>query len=312
MGDPFELLARYGLPIVFVNVLVEQAGLPIPAVPTLVVAGALAVEGRLELSAVIVVALLAAFISDSMWFFAGRRHGSRVLKLLCRISLSPDACVRQTETTFGRWGAATLVFGKFVPGVSTIASPLAGAMQVPWPRFAFFNVMGSLLWSGVAVGLGALFHRQIGELLAGFEALGMAAIAVIAVLLGLFIFVKWWERRRFFKMLRLGRLSVQELRDLMTSGKSPVVVDVRSAAVRATDRRYIPGAIAMDLAELRRDGANLPNEREIVFYCTCPNEASAALAARQLIALGFEKVHPLRGGLDEWVAAGFDIETRAD
>jgi membrane protein DedA with SNARE-associated domain/rhodanese-related sulfurtransferase len=311
MGDPFQLVGRYGLAIIFANVLVEQAGMPVPAVPTLVVAGALAVDGRLELPAVVAIAVAAAFVSDSLWYFAGRRWGTRVLRLLCRISLSPDVCVRQTEATFGRWGALTLLFGKFIPGVSTVAQPIAGAMRMPWPRFAAFNLMGSFLWSGVAVALGALFHREIGLLLERAEMLGAAAAVLVFLLLALFVAIKWWQRRRFFRMLRLARVSVQELRDLMSAGQSPVVVDVRSAAVRSADGRYIPGAIAMDLDEVRRGGAALPHEREIVFYCTCPNEASAAIAARQLIALGFERVRPLRGGLDEWVAAGFDVETRA-
>jgi membrane protein DedA with SNARE-associated domain/rhodanese-related sulfurtransferase len=311
MGDPFELVGRYGLAIIFANVLFEQAGMPVPAVPTLVVAGALAVDGRLALPAVVAVAVAAAFVSDSLWYFAGRRWGTRVLKLLCRISLSPDACVRQTESTFGRWGALTLLFGKFVPGVSTVAQPVAGAMRMPWPRFAVFNVMGSVIWSSVAVALGALFHREIGELLARAEMLGAAAGAAVLVLLAVFIALKWWQRRRFYRMLRLARVSVQELRDMMGAGQSPIVIDVRSAAVRAADARYIPGAIAMDLEEVRRGGGRLPHQREIVFYCTCPNEASAAVAARQLIAMGFERVRPLRGGLDEWVAAGYDVETRS-
>ncbi len=310
MSDPFALIAQYGLAIVFTNVFLEQAGLPVPAVPTLVVAGALAAEGHLSMAAVVGIATLASLLGDGLWYVAGRHYGLRVLRLLCRISISPDTCVRQTEDKYGRWGAATLVLGKFIPGVATIAPPLAGAMKVGWVRFLFLDVVGTLLWAGIAIALGGLFHREIAALVDRMEELGTLAIKLAALMLLIFIALKWWERRRFFRSLRLARITVDELRKLMDEGKPPVVVDVRTPSVRALDGRYIPGALAMDLAEVRNRSDDFPPQREIVFYCTCPNEASAAAAARQLMGLGFEKVRPLLGGLDEWVARGYDVETR--
>jgi len=306
-----RLIAQYGLAFVFANVMLEQIGLPIPAVPTLVVAGALAAEGQLSPFAIFGVAFVACMIGDALWYLAGRRWGRRVMKLLCRVSLSPDSCVRQTEVRFDRWGGLTLVLSKFIPGLSTIAPPLAGAMRLGWPSFLLLNGLGVAIWAGAAIGAGMLFHAQISDLILHLEDLGTLAIEIIGVLLGGYIALKWWERRRFYKMLRIARIGVGELRALMDGGKRPVIVDVRSPGTRDLDRRFIPGALAMDIAEVDRRLEQLPADREIVFYCTCPNEASAAQVAKKLIGLGYTRVRPLQGGLDAWIEAGFDVEHRS-
>ncbi len=306
-----RLITQYGLALVFANVLLEQVGLPIPAVPTLVVAGALAAEGKLSAWAIFGLAFVACMIGDALWYLAGRRWGRRVMKLLCRVSLSPDSCVRQTEVRFDRWGGLTLVLSKFIPGLSAIAPPLAGAMRLAWPSFLLLNGLGVAIWAGLAIGAGMVFHAQISDLILRLEDLGILAIEIIGALLAGYIALKWWERRRFYKMLRIARIGVGELRALMEGEKRPVVVDVRSPGARDLDRRFIPGALAMDIAEVDRRLGELPADREIVFYCTCPNEASAAQVAKKLIGLGYTRVRPLHGGLDAWIAAGFDVEHRA-
>jgi membrane protein DedA with SNARE-associated domain/rhodanese-related sulfurtransferase len=305
-----RLIAEYGLALVFANVLLEQLGLPIPAMPTLIVAGALAVEGEFSLPAVFGLAFVACMLGDAAWYLAGRRWGRRVMALLCRVSLSPDSCVRQTEFRFERWGRLTLVLSKFIPGLSTIAPPLAGAMRVGWPSFLLLNGLGVVIWAGVAIGAGMLFHSGIHELIDRLEGLGTLALQAIGVLLAGYVALKWWERRRFYKMLRVARIGVSELRALMDRGEHPVVVDVRSRVVRDLDPRYIPGALAMDIGEVDARLGELPAESEIVFYCSCPNEASAAQVAKKLIGLGYTKVRPLHGGLDAWEAAGFEVERR--
>ncbi len=305
-----RLIAQYGLAFVFANVLLEQIGLPIPAIPTLIVAGALAAEGQLSAWAIFGVAFVACSIGDALWYLAGRRYGRRVMKLLCRVSLSPDSCVRQTEVRFDRWGGLALVLSKFIPGLSTIAPPLAGAMRLGWPSFLLLNSLGVVIWAGVAIVVGMAFHAQINEFILSLEDLGTLAIEIIAVLLGGYIALKWWERRRFYKMLRIARIGVDELRALMDGGKRPVVVDVRSPGVRDLDRRFIPGALTMDIAEVDQRLGELPADREIIFYCTCPNEASAATVAKKLIGLGYTRVRPLHGGLDAWIAAGYEVERR--
>jgi membrane protein DedA with SNARE-associated domain/rhodanese-related sulfurtransferase len=305
-----RLIAQYGLALVFANVLLEQIGLPIPAIPTLIVAGALAAEGEFSPLAIFGVAFAGCMIGDVLWYLAGRRYGRRVMTLLCRVSLSPDSCVRQTEFRFERWGKLTLVLSKFIPGLSTIAPPLAGAMRLGWPSFLLLNGLGVVIWAGVAIGAGMVFHTEINEFIVRLEGLGTLAAEAVGMLLGGYIALKWWERRRFYRMLRIARIGVDELRALMEGGQRPVVVDVRSPGSRSLDPRFIPGALAMDIAEVDRRLDQLPSEREIIFYCTCPNEASAAQVAKKLIGLGYTKVRPLHGGLDAWIAAGYEVEQR--
>src|SRR5438477_207228 len=198
-----RLIAQYGLALVFANVLLEQLGLPIPAVPALVVAGALSAEGEFSPLAAFGVAFVACMMGDAAWYLAGRRYGRRVMKLLCRVSLSPDSCVRQTEFRFERWGRLTLVLSKFIPGLSTIAPPLAGATRLGWPSFLLFNGAGVVIWAGAAIAAGMLFHAQINEFIVGLEGLGTLAAEAIGVLLGGYIALKWRsEERRVGKECR--------------------------------------------------------------------------------------------------------------
>jgi len=306
-----RLIAQYGLSLVFANVLVEQIGVPVPAIPTLVIAGALAVDGKISAWATFGAAFAACTIGDVLWYLAGRLYGRRVMRLLCRISLSPDSCVRQTETQFERWGGSALVFAKFIPGLSSIAPPLAGATRLAWPTFLLLNSVGVVIWAGVAIGAGMLFHAEIDRLLFRMEGLGGWALGTIGVLLAGYIALKWWQRRRFHEALRIARITVGELSKLIEGGKNPVVVDVRSSVARDGDLRFIPGALVMELAEVEQSLGRLPIEREIVFYCSCPNEASAAHVAKRLMDLGYTHVRPLQGGLDAWIEAGYAVEQRS-
>jgi membrane protein DedA with SNARE-associated domain len=262
------LLVQYGLFVVFANVFLEQAGAPVPAVPTLMVAGALAVGGGPSLAAIIVVAVVGSLLGDIIWYVAGRIYGMRVLQLLCRISISPDSCVRETETRFIRWGPASLVIAKFVPGFSTVAPPLAGALRVKCARFLFYSGLGAALWAGLAAVAGALFYRQIDWLLGKLGDMGIYALIVVGIALALFVAVKWRERRRFFKALRMARISVDDLYQLMQEGAAPVVVDVRSATARELDPRRVPGAIPIDVRNLDAELSRVPPDRDIIVYCT--------------------------------------------
>src|SRR5439155_5767226 len=239
MQELVDLIAQYGLLIVFINVLVEQVGLPVPAVPTLIVAGALAAAGELSAAAVFGVAVLACYIGDGLWFAGGRIYGRRVLRLLCRVSLSPDSCVSQSEYHFERWGRAVLIVSKFIPGLSAVTPPLAGAMRMGWPSFIALNGIGIALWAGLPIGAGMLFSREIERVVGSLERYGAVAVELIVALLAAYIALKWWERRRFYRALRLARITVEELRDLIRGDKQPVVVDVRSDVARKADTRFI-------------------------------------------------------------------------
>ena len=305
----FSLIERHGLALVFANVLLEQVGLPIPAVPTLIVCGALAAQGKISAAAVLGLAYLACLIGDSLWFISGRLYGRRVLRFLCGISLSPDSCVRQTQTRFERWGSVALVAAKFIPGLSTVAPPLAGAMRYGWVRFTLLNSLGILIWAGLAIGVGLLFQAQVSALLAWLEDLGRAAVVLVLAVLCAYVAFKWWERRRLYKTLRVARITVEELRRLMAQAPKPVIVDLR-VQLPGDERRSIPGAIAMNLATVREGRGGLPLDNDVVFFCDCPNEASAASAAKGLMDLGYTRVHPLLGGLDAWIAAGYELAPR--
>lgn len=302
------LIAEYGLVLVFINVLVEQAGMPLPAVPTLVVAGALSSVGKLPLGAVILVALVACLISDLAWYWAGRRFGATVMRTLCRISLSPDSCVKQSELRFQRWRGQILLIAKFVPGLSTIAPPLMGAMKLRPQIFLLFDALGSLIWIGLVVGLGYAFSQQIDHVLFVLASAGTVAIEFLLALLLAYVLVKWWQRKRLLLSLRLARITVDELHDLIEDGKAPVVVDVRSQATRLVDNRIIPGAVMVDLRGIERDLDHVSIDQEVIIYCSCPNEVSAAKAAKGLVLQGYRKVRPLLGGLDAWADAGYDID----
>ena len=302
-----SIIGQYGLTIVFFNVLVEQIGLPVPAIPTLVIAGALAADGQLPPAALFFWSLVACLMADCGWYLIGQTYGIRVLKLLCRISLEPDSCVSQTQTRFERWGINSLVVAKFIPGLAIIAPPLAGAMRIGWGRFIALSAAGAALWVGTAMAAGAVFRAQIAMILRHLGAIGSAAGLLVVGALAIFIAYKWWERMRFFKSLRMARIDVAELNALVQAGADPIIVDVRSATARALEPRWIPGALHVPLEEITRVLKGLPRDHDIVLYCACPSEASAARVARVLMNHGFKKVRPLHGGLDAWRAAGYAV-----
>jgi membrane protein DedA with SNARE-associated domain/rhodanese-related sulfurtransferase len=293
------------------NVLLDQIGLPVPAVPALMLAGAMGSGGRLPMGEVFLFSVLACLIADCAWYLVGQIYGIRVLKTLCRISLEPDSCVSETQTRFERWGVNALVIAKFVPGLAIIAPPMAGALRIGWSRFVALSTAGSVLWVAVALGLGMLFESQIDRLLEHLDHFGSIAGVSIAILLAAYIAFKWWQRRRFYRMLRMARISVAELYELIQAGAAPVIVDVRSPTGRALEPRWIPGAVHVPLQAVAEHIRELPRDRDIILYCTCPNEASAARVAQILVNNGFKKVRPLHGGLDAWIAAGYAVATIA-
>ncbi len=302
-------LGPYGTTLVIVNVLLDQIGLPVPAVPTLIVAGAIGAQGQMSLPALFAGSVLACLAADCAWYWIGERYGIRVLKTLCKISLEPDSCVSQTQTRFERWGINSLVFAKFIPGLAIIAPPMAGALRVGRMRFAVLSGAAAVLWVGMGLGAGILLRSQIERLLRQLSRFGSIAGVGIAVLLACYIAYKWWERRRFYKMLRMARISVADLYALMQAGASPLIIDVRSTTAHALEPRRIPGALHVPLHEVARHLKELPRDRDIILYCTCPSEASAARVAKILMNHGFKRVRPLHGGLDAWVAAGYAVVT---
>ncbi len=262
------LIIHYGTPLIWLNVFLEQIGLPIPAVPTLVVAGALTRAGRLSSTDILLGSVLASLIADWIWFLLGRRLGYRVLRTLCRISLSPDSCVRETEARFERWGMPSLLIAKFIPGFSTIAPPMAGASGHSLAEFIIYDGLGAFLWAGGAVAAGRIFHHAIDHAIASIERLGGWAVVLLASLLALVIVFKWWQRLRFLQQLRFARITPEELLELVQRDTAPLIIDARSEAGRRRDPRRLPHAIVIPTGDMPERLKDLPRDREIILYCT--------------------------------------------
>ncbi len=308
MHQLVALLVDHGALIIFVVTLAARVGAPVPASPLLVVAGSLVVTGQISLAAALGTSIAANVIGDGVWFAAGRRYGYRVMRQLCRISLSPDSCVRQGESLITRWGGSSLIAAKFVPGVSVVAAPMAGALGMSTARFLVFEIVAALVWTLAFMALGVVFSDQIQQIFDIMASTGGMATVVLVLVLVALLAVRYWQRRRFLRELDIPRIDVDELHALMEQGHAPLVIDVRSDASSQVDARRIPGAISVPLRDIDAHGATLAPDREIVLYCNCPNEVSAARAAAVLAARGLMRARPLAGGLDAWVASGRPTE----
>lgn len=269
MSDTLAFLLQYGYVILYACVLAEQIGLPVPAVPVLLGMGALAGAGEMSLPLALGVVLAASLPPDLVWYELGRRRGPRVLARICAISLEPDWCVRRTESMFIRFGRKLLLVAKFLPGLSAVASPLAGSAGVARWQFVLLDVTGALLWAGTWMGIGYAFSEAL-DVVAGWVArLGGYALLLAGAALAAYVVLKYAKRQRIFRELRMARITPEELRRRIEAGDGGLaIIDTRSALdVRAVPF-LIPGAIRIDADEVERRHAELPKDREIVLYCT--------------------------------------------
>jgi membrane protein DedA with SNARE-associated domain len=268
MHASLEFLQRHGYLILIAWVFTEQAGLPLPSVPLLLAAGALAGVGQLNLSICLFSVVLGAVAADTIWYELGRRKGIEVLQWLCRISLEPDSCVRRTEGVFEKHGARSLLFAKFVPGLNTVATPLAGIFHMRLPRFLLFDAVGSLLWGATFLGLGFTFSGQLEWIAQRAASLGSGLLVILVCSLALYILYKFLARQQFRRQLRIGRISVQELKDKIDAGEPLTIVDLRHTIDFEADPKIIPGAFRMDARELQENADPLPLDRDVILYCT--------------------------------------------
>ncbi|HET9338379.1 MAG TPA: VTT domain-containing protein [Casimicrobiaceae bacterium] len=296
-------LLEQGVPLVGLNVFLQQLGLPIPAVPTMIVAGAMAAAGRLSGLGVFAISVAASVIADLLWFWAGRRYGYKVLKLLCRVSLSPDTCVRQTEGIFERYGFFSVVVSKFVPGFSTVAPPIAGALDMSFGAFVVAAFASAALWVGAAMTAGFVFSAQVDFVLAWMSENAVLAAGLVGGLLAAYVLYKAWQRWRLARFVAASRITVDELASMIDQSTPFHLVDVGSKLAHG-HRPHIPGAVLLDLDEIDKRASDFPDDRDIVLYCACPNEESARRAAQLLTSRGFKRARPLKGGLDAWIASG--------
>jgi rhodanese-related sulfurtransferase len=236
-------------------------------------------------------------IADSIWFHLGRLRGKRILRFLCRISLEPDSCVRHTEKAFFKYGLKTLLVAKFVPGLSAVTAPLSGDSGVSIVRFLALDALGVLIWSTAYMSVGYLFSGQLELAFDYIQRLGSGLIVLVVALLAAWVLWKFIQRRRFFRQIEMARITPEELRDRVEAGEEVCIVDLRVSP--ETDSSF-PGVVRMSIEDLAANSEQIHRDREIILFCSCPNEASSARAALLLRSRGFTKVRPLRGGADAW------------
>jgi len=301
MRDLIPLLIAHGALIVFLVTLAARIGAPVPAAPLLVVAGGVSMAGQMSLLVCLVASVIANVLGDAVWYQAGRWRGHRVMRLLCRISLSPDTCVRQSEGILSKWGGSSLIAAKFLPGISVVAAPMAGALGMSWRRFIVYDVGAALIWTIVFLAIGVAFAGQIVVVLDFMTEFGTIAAVVIAIALATMLIYRYLRRRWMLSDRYAPRVAVHELRELIRRGESPIIIDVRSSVAMLQDGRRVPGAIVATLAQLPATAHELPPDREVVLYCNCPNEVSALRGVRILADLGHHRARALNGGLDAWL-----------
>lgn len=308
MALPTDILLAYGYLLIFAWVLIEQLGIPLPSVPILLAAGALSAQRQISFPVALAVAVAASLTADSVWFFVGRSQGHRVLRLLCKLSLEPTTCVRRTQDSFGRRRGTMLMFAKFVPGLSTLAPPVAGQNGMRYGAFLFYDTIGSALWVGVTMVCGRFFgdllKRNPGVLnWVGRFSGALLILGVVAFFIGRLI-----RRRMVLKELVASRLEPEELKKQIDAGEPVYIVDLRHPLELVPDPFTLPGAVRLSPDELATRHHEIPRDRDVVLYCTCPSEATSAKVALQLHKLGIERVRPLRGGFDEWKRLGYPMD----
>lgn len=289
--------------VVFVNVLLQQLGLPIPAVPTLMIAGSLAATPGAA-PALLSVAVVASVIADVVWYVVGRLLGYRVLAGLCRLSINPGSCVSRTEERFLRWGIWSLVVAKFVPGFSTVAPPIAGTLRMGLLGFISAAAAGAAAWAGSALIAGWLLRDQVLGVLAVLSANGPLALAVVAAMLAGWFGWKWWQKSRFERLAAMPHATPDEYHAAVAAGFPVLLLDLRGASM-VLEEGAIPGARAANHDNLPDAVADWPKTAPIMALCACPEDAGAVQAARELQKQGYVSVRPIRGGWEAWKAHGF-------
>ncbi|MDR4460183.1 MAG: DedA family protein/thiosulfate sulfurtransferase GlpE [Nitrospirales bacterium] len=311
MNEINPLVSQYGGIVLFAIVFAEQIGLPIPAIPVLLAAGALAGAGQMDLGVAILLSITACLAGDVVWYELGRRRGRQALSLLCRISLEPDFCVSRTENFFTRHGIRALILAKFLPGLSTLAPAMAGLFGIRFTRFLGYDGMGAGLWALTFVVPGYVFSSEIENIAAQQSRAGLFFLVVLGIGLVGYIGYKFAHRQWVLRELRMARITVDELKGMMDNGQEVVVLDLRGALDYEADPNTIPGALRMTPGELAQRHADIPRQGDVILFCACPNEATAARMALLLRRNGIRNVRPLAGGIDAWRERNFPLEAHS-
>lgn len=268
MHSTLEFLVVHGYAVLLIWVFLEQAGMPLPSIPLLLASGALGGMHRLNFGVSLLLCVAGAVAADTIWYELGRRKGIKIVQWLCKISLEPDSCVRRTEGVFEKQGAKSLLVAKFLPGLSAVATPLAGIFQMKLRRFLVFDALGALLWAGTYLGLGYVFSGQIERIALKAQQLGGSMLVLIIAFLICYVAYKFVARQKFLRELRIARITPEELKFLLDAGEPVTIVDLRHSLDFEADPATIPGAFRMDASELQEKDERLPRDREVILYCT--------------------------------------------
>jgi membrane protein DedA with SNARE-associated domain/rhodanese-related sulfurtransferase len=307
MPVALDFFLKYGYWILFLWVMVEQLGVPVPSVPLLLTAGTLTATHRMNLALVLLAILLGSLFSDSLWYWMGKKYGGAVVKLLCRLSMESNTCVRRTEGYFTKHGASALLVAKFLPGFGSVAAPIAGQTGMRYQLFALYDTAGILIWA-VAFTLGGRFFGDV--LNRNPNALAWVArfgfLLFVLLLLAFFIW-RFFRQRAFLREIRMARMEPQELKEMLDHGQPVYIVDLRHPLDYLPDPRTLPGAVLLTPDKLLEHCPEIPRDRDVVLFCTCPSEATAAKMALTIRKLGVYRVRPLLGGYDEWKRLGYPL-----
>ena len=268
LTEGVQWLERYSVVILPALVVAEQVGVPLPAVPALLIVGALAAEGRVSLALIIGATAAVGLAVDLVWHELGRRRGARVLTGLCRLTLEPDVCVRRTQNLFLRHGVRALLVSKFLPGLTTVMPPLAGVFGVSRLRFVLYDLGGIVLWAGFWAGVGYVFSDAIEAVVMRVSALGRTAGLLVAGILIGYILLKYLRRWLFLRRLRIARISPEHLKRKLDAGEDVVIIDLRTALDVAASPYTIPGSRWIAAEALDEHLADIPRDRELVVHCS--------------------------------------------
>jgi membrane protein DedA with SNARE-associated domain/rhodanese-related sulfurtransferase len=308
MALPLHFLSLYGYLVLFTWVLVEQLGIPLPATPVLFAAGALAARGEFAFWTAFSMSWMACVLADSTWFLIGRRHGHHVLRILCKLSLEPGTCVRRTQQSFGQRRGAMLLFAKWVPGIATLAPPVAGQSGMGFVAFLVLDGIGAAFWTGALMLIGVFFGGAIEKNPMLLDWAGRFSGSLLLLGIVGFLVARLLRRKAVLKTLAAARMEPEELKRLLDLGEAVYIVDLRHPLELVPEPFTLPGALLFAPERLAERQWEIPRDRDVVLFCTCPSEATAARTAMQLHRLGIERVRPLRGGYGAWKALGFPVE----
>jgi len=312
MPIALDVFVHYAYVIVFLWVLTEQLGIPVPSTPLLLTAGTLTATHKLNLPMLLACAVAASLIADSIWYLFGKKYGSAVVRTVCRLSFESSACVRKTELYFTKSGAAALLVAKFIPGLGSVAAPIAGQIGMPYEKFALCDAGGILLWSGTVTLGGRFFGDILKRHPNGLSWTAHFFVAIFALLFVGFLGYRMLQRRAFLRSVRMARLEPRDLKRMLDQRQPVFIVDLRHPLDYLPDPRTLPGALSLTPDKLVEESERIPRDQEIVLFCTCPSEATAARMALTLKKMGIYRVRPLRGGFEEWKRLGYplvDIKT---